>query len=70
MYLRRTPVALLPPAPPIVICVIAQRQLAANGPLPLPVSGGGHASANTFSPAIKQKKVTFRATFIIIEYCI
>ena len=46
----RTPLALLAPAPPIVICVIAARSLAPDGPHPLPVSGGGHASQRQLSP--------------------
>jgi hypothetical protein len=38
-----TPFATLTPAPPNVYCVPAARGLVSAGPLPLPVSGGGHA---------------------------
>ena len=38
-----TPFATLTPAPPHVYCVPAVRELVSAGPLPLPVSGGGHA---------------------------
>ena len=38
-----TPFAALTPAPPNVYCVPAMRELVSAGPLPLPVSGGGHA---------------------------
>jgi len=33
----------LAPAPPIVSSVVASQQLVSDGPLPLPMSGGGHA---------------------------
>ena len=36
------------PAPPIASCVPASRELVFNGPLPLPVSGGGHAPVSVF----------------------
>ena len=37
-----TPFASLTPAPPTVSCVPASQELVSSGPLPLPVSGGGH----------------------------
>jgi len=53
-----TPLTSFAPAPPIVSCVPASQELVSNGPLPLPVSGGGHArskeppsSATTSEPA-------------------
>ena len=36
------------PAPPNVSCVPASRELVSVGPLPLPVSGGGHAFGNKY----------------------
>ena len=54
-----TPLTSFAPAPPIVSCVPASQELVSNGPLPLPVSGGGHArstelpsSATASGPAI------------------
>ena len=41
------------PAPPNVSCVPASRELVSVGPLPLPVSGGGHASRR-LSPSSKE----------------
>ena len=43
--LRRTPFASLTPAPPTIYFVPLTAELVSCGPLPLPVSGGGHASA-------------------------
>ena len=38
------------PAPPNVSCVPAERELVSVGPLPLPVSGGGHVPGSLSSP--------------------
>ena len=43
--LRRTSFASLTPAPPTIYFVPLTAELVSCGPLPLPVSGGGHASA-------------------------
>ena len=48
----RPPVAASTPAPPIVSCVLAARELVSDGPLPLPESGGGHVLRSQSLPAL------------------
>ena len=54
--LRRTPFASLTTAPPTIYFVPLTAELVSCGPLPLPVSGGGHASAipSIFPVALSQ----------------
>ena len=54
-HARGTPFASLSPAPPTVSFVPASRELVSGGPLPLPVSGGGHAPGRVFQ-AMQQSK--------------
>lgn len=55
---ERTPLTMFAPAPPIVIFVIAPRQLATDGPLPLLLSGGGQASQRQLLPHAEQIPLT------------
>ena len=47
------------PAPPIVSCVLAARELVSDGPLPLPESGGGHVLRSQSLPALPGGKLLF-----------
>ena len=55
----RPPLASSTPAPPLVSCVLAARELVSDGPLPLP--GGGHVLRSQSLPA-PQRFLRCRAT--------
>ena len=66
--LRRTPFASLTTAPPTIYFVPLPAELVSCGPRPLPVSGGGHASAIPSIPPVAFSQFHSRIVILPVAF--